>query len=883
MTVTHLGLVGSGSATTAGTTITVTNTSGAAIPAGTLIHIVGCWDNINSVTAPAVTCSAVGGATATASHGTAVGSGVTTTAGSGIWHQCWRVLTTASIAAGATIATLTSNQSAVKRAASARGWGAATATLRGTVATAVSTTGAPSVVTAGTALVAGDLVVGSVSFENNAQMTRDSDTLGGAWTPIVGGFTTGGAADANVGTGSQAKIVTATGAQTFNPTGGVADTVACVFAVQPQPIPTGTAAGTVAWVGAARGNRPDVIGFAPDIELWVDGVQFPDGCLEAPAGAPYALTGLAVTWGREDILDQPSPASATFEVLDEVGGQRYLDAIHVGSLVRILANALLWAPADFPTIPVPAPHRTYGGYLGYLGPTAVMWPEPGSQFMYADVLPAPPSHDPDAWFEVPRSTAGQTWQLNISYAFVETAFLGWVRPAGTVVAYPLLWESPDDTVPTVMDPIALTGTFVPPAGYWVGVRLRWTPTGPRWNQLTQATAWSGLGGTPSWEDLAELHVFTLQVLAPQAGTVRSALVFEGRVTDLEARFDDTMGAAVCQVTAQDMLAEINNRLIGDEPWAAETIAQRMPYMVGLAGFGTANTVLDATVAATAISRRDVDAQPAGRLMQELATTGDGVLWTASHLADEPDIRVDAMSERPSAYQLSPSGPGGSIIVVIRATFTGEAVELSACAVDLDPVRWRQDSTDVATRVSVTWLEQTVDNEGKPVQKEHREQVTDPGLEARIGSYSVSLSTQLRDEVSARLLATTWLARLSTQGWRIAGLVWSATDDETLDAVKLDQFVTLLDVMQRNGLPIMLVELPYWSPVTAGQDRVPLFLEGGKYESIDGGWVLTLRTTSARALGHSATWQEIPEPGNWPWRWLHFDPSVRWLDLIGVSV
>ena len=862
MTVTNLGLLGSGSATTAGTTITVTNTSGAAIPAGTLLHIVGCWDNTATVTAPTVTCSTVGGATATANHATAVGSGVTTTAGSGIWHQCWRVLTTASIAAGATIATLTSNQSAVKRAASARGWGAATATLRGTVATGASTTGAPSVATAGTALVAGDLVIGSVSFENNAQMTSDADTLNGSWAAIVGTFTTGGAADTNVGTGSQAKIVTATGAQTFNPTGGGADTVACVYSVRPAPIPTGSSSGAVAWVGSARGHTPDVVGFTPAIELWVDGVRFPDGCTDAPPDAPYALTGLAVTWGREDVLDQPSPATATFEVVDEVGGQQYLDAIHVGSLVRILANALLWAPADFPTIPVPAPVQTLGGESGAVGSTVVLWPSPGSQYVHGDVRPAPPSSDPDAWFDVPRSVAGQTWQLNITAVFVETAFLGWVRPAGTVAAHPLLWESPDDTVPTVMPPIPLTGTFVPPSGYWVGVRVVWTPTGPRWNQLTNPAAWSSLGATPSWEDLAELHLFTLQVLAPQGGTVRTALVFEGRVTDLEARFDDTLGAAVCQVTAQDLLAELNNRLIGDQPWAAEPIGQRLPYMVGLAGFGTTNTVLDATVAATNISRRDVDAQPAGRLMQELATTGDGVLWTASHLGGAPDIRVDSMSERPSAYVLTPTGPGGSIIVDLRGSFTGAAVELSACAVDLDPVRWRQDSTDVATRVSVGWLAQEFDNDGQPVQKEHREQVTDPGVEARIGSYSVSMSTQLRDVIDARLLATTWLARLSEQGWRIGGLVWSATEDETLDAVKLDQFVTLLDVMQRNGCPIMLVDLPYWSPVTAGEDRVPLFLEGGKYESVDGGWVLRLVTTSAQALGRSATWQEIPAP----WRW-----------------
>lgn len=242
MAITDLGLLGTGQASTAGTTLAVTNTTGAVILAGTLIHITGTWDNIASVTAPTITSSTIGGATATANHATAIGSGVTTTAGAGVWHQCFRALTTTDIAIGATIATLTSNQSAVKRAAHAEGWTGVDTTLRGTVATGTSTTGSPSVATTGTALVAGDLVVGSVSFENSAQMTGDADTLNGTWDAIVGTFTTGGAAGTNVGTGTQDKVVTATGVQTFDPTGGVADTVACVYSLVPLPDPAITQA-----------------------------------------------------------------------------------------------------------------------------------------------------------------------------------------------------------------------------------------------------------------------------------------------------------------------------------------------------------------------------------------------------------------------------------------------------------------------------------------------------------------------------------------------------------------------------------------------------------------------------------------------------------------
>lgn len=231
-----LGVLGTNSTKTAGTTLAVTNSTGAIIPAGSVLVVnFGC-DNINSVTAPTLTLSTIGGVAPTSNHA-ATGSGVTTTAGSGIWHQCWRVLTTADIAIGATITTITSNQSNVVRAATIEGWGDMTATLRNTVVTATSTTGAPSAVTSGTALVANDLVIGCIAVEDSAVPAADVDTLNGTWDAVTGVATSGAGAATNIGVGIQDKTVNATGAQTFNATGASADAVACVFALVPGAVP----------------------------------------------------------------------------------------------------------------------------------------------------------------------------------------------------------------------------------------------------------------------------------------------------------------------------------------------------------------------------------------------------------------------------------------------------------------------------------------------------------------------------------------------------------------------------------------------------------------------------------------------------------------------
>ena len=291
MAITDLNLLGTGSSKTAATTLAVVNTTGAVIPAGVLIVIVGCWDNV-SATAPTITCSTIGGATAVANHATPIGSGATATAGAGIFHQCFRAYTTAAIASGATIATLTSNQSAVARAAHAEGWFGVTGTLRGTVASGTSTTGSPSVATTGTALVAGDLVIGTVSYENNVQMTADADTLNGTWDAVLGTFTTGSTAQTNVGTGTQDKIVTATGAQTFNPTGGVGDTVACVFAV--IPVAAGPSVSTVTDTFTTLGAQWSV----------------------------WGGTGVTASGGRLNVL--PTQGNTTYRGMDYVSGQTAL-------------------------------------------------------------------------------------------------------------------------------------------------------------------------------------------------------------------------------------------------------------------------------------------------------------------------------------------------------------------------------------------------------------------------------------------------------------------------------------------------------------------------------------------------------------------------------
>src|SRR6478735_8149823 len=85
----------------------------------------------------------------------------------------------------------------------------------------------------------------------------------------------------------------------------------------PGAVPAATPKfGQAAVFTAATGTTPrPVSSLPPDCTLWVDGVRFEDGSMGGGPGQPVALDDLRVTWGRNNILDQPSPATCVFSVL----------------------------------------------------------------------------------------------------------------------------------------------------------------------------------------------------------------------------------------------------------------------------------------------------------------------------------------------------------------------------------------------------------------------------------------------------------------------------------------------------------------------------------------------------------------------------------------
>lgn len=630
--------------------------------------------------------------------------------------------------------------------------------------------------------------------------------------------------------------------------------------------------------------------------LFLDGERFLDGSPGDDIDAPTALSGLSVSWGRDSTMDQPETSTCSFQVMDRRGSEAFVNLLRTGRRISVTATGIQFPDPTESTFLDPgfeAFEPTVNASLARAARTTQRAFE-GTHSLGIDpsdidrrwtvtVPPAPfepPGTDPSAWDDIPSTHPGQswTWQARV-----------WVPQGVTVEVRPVLYSGPylGAALP-VGEPLTVVGsgsgsgsgswatvgaTFVPPApsGRWVGLRLSgWPTSGARW--LDVPGTWLDLDPAWTWRDYVRVFLDDVDVRAPAGGAPHEVLVFDGRITDLTAAWSDAVGGALVSVTAADFTADLENVGVGDEPWPVETMGERFERIIGLSGQDVSATI-DAAAAAPLVSYQDVDNQAVVSLLRDLAESVDAVLWHATHQVTGPYLWVEDVAERPALYALTLGGDG--LVHITPGGGNTEALDLSACDVLRDPVEWVQSVADVSTRTAVTWLEQGVDDDGKPTTTDRTVTVIDPVLEAAYGVRRVSVSTLLQAEADARAIATAILARTSLTGWRAGGVT---VDDHIIlsaDPADVSMMLRLLDGTERIGLPIRLTDLPEWSPVGT---PVPVYLEGGSYTYERGAWVLELMVSSAVALGASATWVDLAPA----WTWEQLAPEISWADLLGVS-
>lgn len=379
------------------------------------------------------------------------------------------------------------------------------------------------------------------------------------------------------------------------------------------------------------------------------------------------------------------------------------------------------------------------------------------------------------------------------------------------------------------------------------------------------------GGSVRFDDTVALG--STVVVYSELNGLRQVL-YGGRITDLDAHYDDAAGAAVCKVIAADLMADLGNRYVGSEPWVMESLAARAARILTAVGVSTAGLTIPARPAATVVSRMDVDRQAAGALLQDLAVTSGAVLWSAYDPAlGGPYLYFEDPAARASLYVFAQNV---TTLLWAPAAGAGAGTPLSACEVLEDPVKWSRAVTDLITRATVRWKDQST----APGTTDRSVQVVDTASEVQFGARGISIGTDLTTAADATTLANGTLAAHSAgPTWRTSGLTWdlALTDDPDQATVALAW--TLLGGVSRLGYAIALTDLPYWTPTAAA---VQLYVEGGTYRYVaDDGparWVLALNGSPASGLGGSLSYGQTDRSV----RYVDVDRTVTFNDMIGVG-
>jgi hypothetical protein len=637
-------------------------------------------------------------------------------------------------------------------------------------------------------------------------------------------------------------------------------------------------------------------------ELWIGGELVADG--SAPDdGSPAALSGLQLVWGRTSTVDQPDAGTASFQLYDPSGNQTFARLAAVGQQVQVRSTGTSWNAEQAETITDPgwlsftagtrvgagapsgtpqAPNRVWcqsycDAYTvtrpgGGVAVTAVVKPtmpqyNGANRVLVIPPLPLAPPTDPTAWDGVPRTAPGQAWTIRVGAGWAAPGTVLWVAPA----YFTTPWAWPTFGPQVAWDPAG--GPLVLPVaptmmGRWMGLGVISSP-GYTWDRLPPTLTWDTVDPTWTWDTMGGFWVDDTSLTGPSGSSVRTVLAFSGRITDATAGWVESVGAAVVNVTATDSAADLANRDVGAEPWPAETVAARASRIVAASGYPV-TLVVDPGPGARQVTRMDVDRQQVLGMLQDVATSVDAVLWAAAHSTLGPYLWVEDMTTRPAVNTLALVG--GVITVVHGGTAAG--LVFSACELDLEPVRWVQTLADLATRVVVTWRDQTT----TPDPTDRTVLLRDADMEAPTGPYGtrrVSVTSQVTTEAVATEVAAAVLSRLSSStGWRVGGLVWHADPD--MGTAEVDRCLTLLDGTLRLGAPLTVTDLPGWSP-SAGKDVVA-YVEGGSYTYTDGAWTLDLVAASANGVGASVTWDQLDPT----WTWDQWDPTLTWDDLRGVG-
>lgn len=350
-------------------------------------------------------------------------------------------------------------------------------------------------------------------------------------------------------------------------------------------------------------------------------------------------------------------------------------------------------------------------------------------------------------------------------------------------------------------------------------------------------------------------ILRITTTTPETTSVR----FVGRITDIALGWDDagpdTPNALAGQIIAASPLSELGRRVVGDVPWPQELDGARVARIMSNAGITLDPTWSDPGT--VQVIPRDVDAQAALPLAQEIAESASGIVWETR----SGEVRYADSNHRRGATA---------------------ALELDACDVLVTPT-WNRSTSGLINKVSVGYG--VAASEGD--QPRYTAQ-NDTSI-ARYGRYELSTATQLAALADATALGQLLLVRNSSPVWVFSAL---PLDVKGLDALQtsallglnMHALISLTGLPSAGGAPTSAaLWVEGWTErLAAGIHEIEIVVSGycrtapaPQWDDVDPA------LTWDAASGSWDDWTCIgPQPNRG--RWADVPASLRW-DRVAASI
>lgn len=563
--------------------------------------------------------------------------------------------------------------------------------------------------------------------------------------------------------------------------------------------------------------------------LYINDKTASDTIKDLKTGAPTALEGLQVSYGRRNSIDDVDAGTlhAVLLATDQSKAREFLEALTPNSQLRVVAEYELEAER--------APYQTpylFSSHLEITGTTITAKQHNGNVF----IAPVPfdqTGKNNTAWIDTNPALKDGT-PIRVALRATASMFLG-----EGLRAWLMSLPSPNATVyagSRLLDVQRVGNTFN------IGLDKTYKLKGDGHPAIVievPSATFNDAGATRfneapiAWQNAGKLTIEPRLVLAPAGDPVAVKTLFSGRLSSWKAEHTPT-GTRI-YLTGTDILGALSALMIGAPPRPRESVEDRIRWAleqsgmpIGLSSNATRNPLLESI---------DIDNRSALDVIRQAARSAALTAWATARPDGRDMLLLDDLDSHDAQARLSMVEGKPSITANSRTTIGASLIPQSGVEIE-------RQSEEAITQAVITWIKRTWNEDYEPQDETITEYTGIPS------GATLKVDTQLMDAETAISTGNAFLRRLPASSWMFSG-----AKIDTSRIADLRSISQIIDIVSRPSLPVTVSGMPAWIPAAASSERFTL--EGAQFTQHNDAYEIELSLSRPRRIGRSMTWNEAP--------------------------